>query len=63
MIIPSMEEVYKTMHIQLKILNKHRILIEDLKRKLSEKSQKTASQASIFKNTDHVHNENLGNTR
>lgn len=63
MIIPSMEEVYKTMHFQLKILNKHRLLIEDLRRKLSEKSQKTASPSSIFKNVDPVYNENLGNTR
>lgn len=58
-----MEEVYKTMHLQLKILNRHRILIEDLKRKLSEKSSKSSSNISIIKNQDNLYSENLGTNR
>lgn len=58
-----MEEVYKTMHLQLKILNRQRLSIEDLKRRLSEKSSKPTSQISVIKNTDNPYSENLGNTR
>ncbi|KAK6641421.1 hypothetical protein RUM44_013132 [Polyplax serrata] len=47
MVVPTLEELYKTMHFQLKILSKQRSLVEELKTKLMTKKRKSKSLSAF----------------
>ncbi|KAL0276575.1 UNVERIFIED_CONTAM: hypothetical protein PYX00_004126 [Menopon gallinae] len=49
MTIPSMEELYKTLYLELKILSEERSIVEDLRRQIAEKSKKGRMQTSLLK--------------
>lgn len=63
MSIPSMEELYKTLYLELKILSEERSIVEDLKRQIAEKSKRGRMQMALLKNSPDEHSKSAVNDR
>ena len=51
MTVPTLEEVYKTMHLQLKILSKQRSSIEEIKARVAAERYKNKNAKVVLNNS------------
>ena len=51
MTVPTLEEVYKTMHLQLKILSKQRSSIEEIKARVAVERYKNKNAKVVLNNS------------